>query len=162
MDYFSREDKAAQTGVNMAGAVESGYSLAKGFALLKNMLGNLKSWFNNGDELINLANAQRTTHILAGDATGGGHAWFGSLKSFTNGLSGKKSMFPSNWSNAKIMNAISEVAVNNTWMQQTGKAGSLLTKSGQPVRFVIEGTYQGTKIRVVSTNNEIITAFPIK
>ena len=111
---------------------------------------------------INLASSGRTAHIIAGDATGGGHAWFGSLKSFMNGVTGSKSMFPVTWSNQKIMHAISDVAVNNTWIQQTGKAGAMLTKSGQPVRFIVEGIYQGTKIRVITTHTDIITAFPIK
>jgi hypothetical protein len=110
---------------------------------------------------INLASEERTVHILAGDATGGGHAWFGSLKSFANGLLGK-SMFPMSWSNEEIMHAVSEVAVNNPWIQQTGKAGAALTKSGQPVRFVVEGMYGATKIRVITTRTDIITAFPIK
>jgi RHS repeat-associated protein len=43
---------------------------------------------------VNLASQSRTIHILAGDATGGGHAWFGSMKSFFNGLTGQKTMFP--------------------------------------------------------------------
>jgi RHS repeat-associated protein len=111
---------------------------------------------------INLASSGRTAHIIAGDATGGGHAWFGSLKSFANGLTGSKSMFPATWSNSKIMHAVSDVAVNNQWIQQTGKAGAMFTKSGQPVRFVVEGTYQGTKMRVITTHTDIITAFPIK
>jgi hypothetical protein len=111
---------------------------------------------------INLASSGRTAHIIAGDATGGGHAWFGSLKSFANGLTGSKSMFPATWSNSKIMHAVSDVAVNNQWIQQTGKAGAMFTKSGQPVRFVVEGTYQGRKIRVITTHTDIITAFPIK
>lgn len=111
---------------------------------------------------INLASSGRTAHIIAGDATGGGHTWFGSLKSFANGLTGSKSMFPATWSNSQIMHAVSDVAVNNQWIQQTGKAGAMFTKSGQPVRFVIEGTYQGTKLRVITTHTDIITAFPIK
>ncbi|MDZ7897852.1 MAG: hypothetical protein U5N85_07465 [Arcicella sp.] len=45
MDYFSREDEAAQLGVNIAGAIEGGYSLAKGLAWLKNGLNGLKSLF---------------------------------------------------------------------------------------------------------------------
>jgi hypothetical protein len=111
---------------------------------------------------INLASNQRTIHILAGDVTGGGHSWFGSLGSFTNGLKGVKSMFPVNWSKNKIMHAISDVAVNNPWVQQTGKAGALFTKSGQPVRYAVEGTYQGVKIKVITTADDIITAYPIK
>ncbi len=111
---------------------------------------------------VNLASRSRTAHIIAGDATGGGHAWFGSAKSFMNGLTGKRSMFPATWSNSKIMNGVSEVVTSNPWVQQTGRAGAMFTRSGQPVRFVTEGFYNGTKIRVINTHSEIITAFPIR
>ena len=113
-------------------------------------------------EMVNLASSSRTAHIIAGDVTGGGHAWFGSVKSFLNGLKGNKSMFPATWSNKEIMNGISEVVTSNPWVQQTGRSGAMLTRSGQPVRFVTEGYYNGVKIRVINTHNEIITAFPIK
>ncbi|WP_235604516.1 RHS repeat-associated core domain-containing protein [Flavobacterium covae] len=53
--------------------------------------------FTRGNPFINLASSGRTAHIIAGDATGGGHAWFGSFKSFMNGLKGAKSMFPAAW-----------------------------------------------------------------
>ena len=111
---------------------------------------------------VNLASEARTAHILAGDATGGGHSWFSSMKSFKNGITGQKSMFPIRWSESKTMNAISEVATNNPWIQQTGKAGSMFTKSGAASRFVTEGVYDGVKMRVVVTHADIITAFPIK
>ncbi|WP_207513814.1 EndoU domain-containing protein [Longitalea luteola] len=111
---------------------------------------------------INLASQQRTIHILAGDATGGGHSWFSSLKSFTNGITGKKSMFPASWSGKKIMHAISDVAVNNPWIQQSGRAGAQFTRSGAPVRYAVEGYYEGVKIKVITTADDIITAFPIK
>jgi hypothetical protein len=88
--------------------------------------------------------------------------WFGSWKSFKNGVTGVKSMFPATWSKDKILHGISEVTVNNTWIQQTGKLGANFTKSGQPVKFIIEGVHDGVKIRVVATHTEIITAFPIK
>ena len=71
-------------------------------------------------------------------------------------------MFPVSWSGDKIMHAVSDVVVNNPWVQQTGKAGAMLTKSGQPVRFVVEGIFEGVKIRAITTHTEIITAFPIK
>lgn len=71
-------------------------------------------------------------------------------------------MFPASWSNEKIMQAVSEVVVNNTWVQQTCRAGALVTRSGYPVRFVVEGFYQGVKIKVVTTHTEIITAYPIR
>ena len=55
---------------------------------------------------VNLASPQRTTHILYGDLTGGGHK-FGLTRLF-NG----KTKFPIFWSKGKIMHAISEVATN--------------------------------------------------
>lgn len=64
---------------------------------------------------------------------------------------------------AKIMNAVSDVAVNNPWAQQTGKAGTMLTKSGQPVRYMIEGSYVGIRMRIITRSTDIIImAFPIK
>lgn len=116
-------------------------------------------------EYINLASRIRTKHIIAGDglfSAGGGHAWFGSLRSFYNGLfMPKKSMFLVLWSNEKIMHAVSHVAVHNQWVQQTGRLGARFTRSGDPVRYIAEGRYDGIKIRVVTTETEIITAFPI-
>jgi hypothetical protein len=117
---------------------------------------------NEDAEAINLASSARTAHIIEGDANGGGHAWFGSLKSFINGITGGKSMFPITWSKDKIMEAVSEVTVNNNWVQQTGKIGATLTKNGQPVKYIIEGVYEGVKIRVIATADDIVTAFPIK
>ncbi len=133
--------------------------------LIKSGAKAVKSLFPNaarGSNYVNLASKSRTAHIIAGDATGGGHAWFGSAKSFMNGLTGKKSMFPATWSNSKIMNGVSEVVTSNPWIQQTGRAGAMFTRSGQPVRFVTEGYYNGLKIRVINTHSEIITAFPIR
>lgn len=117
---------------------------------------------SSGSNYVNLASKSRTVHIIAGDATGGGHAWFGSTKSFMNGLSGKKSMFPITWSNGKIMNAVSEVVTSNPWVQQSGRAGAKFTRSGKPVRFATTGYYNGTLIKVINTHSEIITAFPIR
>ena len=111
---------------------------------------------------VNLASRARTKHILSGDLTGGGHAWFGSLKSFMNGVTRSKSMFPSTWSNSKIMHGISEVVTSNPWVQQTGRAGQQFTRTGNPVRFKTEGYYRGLKIRVIHTGDDIITAFPVR
>ncbi|TWF32864.1 RHS repeat-associated protein, partial [Chitinophaga polysaccharea] len=131
----------------------------KGASIVKNTVEGIQA---AEASYVNLASPSRTAHIITGDATGGGHAWFGSSKSFLNGLTGKKSMFPMTWSNGKIMNGVSEVVTSNPWVQQTGRAGAMVTRSGQPVRFVTEGTYEGIKIRVINTHSEIITAFPIR
>ena len=107
---------------------------------------------------VNLASPQRTRHILYGDATGGGHK-FGLSRLF-NG----KSKFPATWSDSRIMNAVSEVAASptSTWVQQTGRAGASLTRRGVPVKFKVEGVYDGVKIRAIVQGDDIITAFPIK
>jgi len=107
---------------------------------------------------VNLASDARTRHILYGDATGGGHK-FGFTRLF-NG----KSKFPATWSKDKIMNAVSEVATNpnNKWIQQTGKPGSLYTKAGDPVKFKVDGVYNGFDIRVIVQGDNIVTAFPVK
>ncbi|WP_321854272.1 hypothetical protein, partial [Paraburkholderia tropica] len=46
---------------------------------------------------VNLASPERTTHILTGDTTGGGHQWPGGPG---------KSVFPQDWSSSKIMNVV--------------------------------------------------------
>jgi len=94
---------------------------------------------------------------LFGDATGGGHKFgFGRL---FNG----KTKFPMRWNKDKIMNAVSEVATNpnSKWIQQTGKPGSLFTKAGDPVKWKVEGIFEGVRMRVIVQGNDIITAFPI-
>ena len=86
---------------------------------------------------VNLASAERTTHILVGDATGGGHMW--------PGLPGK-TPFPPSWSGETIMQHVSDIATDPLlqWVQQTGSAGSLFTKSGAPARFVVTGVRDGS------------------
>lgn len=117
---------------------------------------NHKYWpTTNG--YLNLANAQRTQHILHGDATGGGHMWPGGPE---------KTSFPQGWSAEKIMHEISGVAADPslTWIQQTGETGSLFTKVGKPARFLVEGKRDGIDIRVIiePTGEGIITGFPYK
>ncbi len=70
-------------------------------------------------------------------------------------------MFPVTWNGDKIMHAVSDVVVNNPWVQQTGSPGALITRAGDPVRFVVIGVYDGVKIKVVTTHADIITAYPL-
>ena len=105
---------------------------------------------------VNLASPQRTTHILDGDATGGGHLWPGQPG---------KTPFPQSWSRERIMHEVSDIASDpaQTWVQQTGKPGSLYTKAGDPARFVGIGERGGVRIKVViePAGEGIITALPI-
>ncbi|HVZ75616.1 MAG TPA: LamG-like jellyroll fold domain-containing protein [Polyangia bacterium] len=107
------------------------------------------------EESVNLASSQRTTHILTGDATGGGHLWPGQPG---------KTPFPQSWSGQKIMHHVSDVATDPalTWVQQFGKAGSFFTKAGDPARFVVTGVREGVQIKVViePMGEGIITAHP--
>jgi hypothetical protein len=68
------------------------------------------------DPANNLASDTRTTHILYGDATGGGHLWPGGLG---------KTPFPQTWDGNKVMKTVSEIATdpNLSWKAQTGTGG---------------------------------------
>ncbi len=114
---------------------------------------------------LNFASKERTKHILAGDglfSSSGGHHWFGSPRAFYNGITGKKSMFPITWSKAKSMNALTEVAFNNRWINQTGRQGSFFTRNGTPAKFKAQGFYEGREFRVIIQGGDYVTGFPIK
>ncbi|TAG62125.1 MAG: hypothetical protein EAZ28_03450 [Oscillatoriales cyanobacterium] len=102
-----------------------------------NSSGNIPS----GVDVNNLSqiNSQQRTHILDSDTTGGGHGP-------GRGISGK-SEFPASWSD---------------WFQQNGKAGAKYTKTGNPVKWQIDGTRDGVNIRVIAEpdGRGVITAFP--
>jgi RHS repeat-associated protein len=91
--------------------------------------------------LVNLADQKATTHILDGDATGGGHAP-------GTGMPGK-SEFPANWSRDRIMDAISDVATD---------PASKTTTAGRTT--LVDGTRDGVNIRVVIRDNRIVTGYP--
>ena len=99
----------------------------------------------NADEFVNLASSQRTTHILTGDATGGGHLFPGGAG---------KSAFPQTWSADRVMHEISDVATDPLSSFVTGRGG----------RTVVNGTRDGVDIRVILGSQRegggIITGFP--
>jgi len=108
--------------------------------------------------LVNLASPQRTTHILYGEGLGrGGHLWPGQAG---------KTPFPRDWSAGRVMHEVSDIVTDPslTWVQQTGKAGSLYTKAGDPARFIVTGTRGGVEINVIvaPAGEGIITAFPTR
>jgi hypothetical protein len=112
------------------------------------------------DPSTNVASAQRTQHILHGDATGGGHLWPDSAG---------KTPFPQSWDANKIMSTTSDLATNPNflWQPQTG-SGGLYTKSGKPARFVVTDAngnlpvVDGVPVRVIiePAGEGIITAYP--
>ncbi|MEK8020925.1 MAG: RHS repeat-associated core domain-containing protein, partial [Candidatus Parabeggiatoa sp.] len=127
----------------------------------KGIIKKLAKKAEKNPQYVNLANAQRTFHILYGEGKGsGGHMW--TFKTLFNG----KSKFPVHWRGDRIMHAVSDVATspNSTWKQQTGANGSMYTKAGNPSKFVVEGVSDGIKIRVIvePAGRGIVTAFPIK
>ena len=69
------------------------------------------------DEFVNLASSQRTTHILTGDATGGGHLFPGGAG---------KSSFPQSWSADRVMHEISDVATDPLSSFVTGRGPTRL------------------------------------
>jgi hypothetical protein len=92
-------------------------------------------------EFVNLADQTATTHILEGDATGGGHAP-------GLGIPGK-SEFPAGWSNDRIMHEISDVATD---------PASRVTTQGRTT--IIQGTRDGVNIKVVMRDGRIVTGYP--
>jgi RHS repeat-associated protein len=95
------------------------------------------------DNFVDLTAAQRRTHILDGDLTGGGHG-------AGRGISGK-SEFPQGWSDNKVIDAISDIATDPNASRALGRGG----------RTVVEGVRDGIHIRViVGKDGEIITGFP--
>lgn len=117
---------------------------APGYATLNSGNGDAGSEGNASNE-VNLASPDRTTHILTGDSTGGGHQWPGSPG---------KSVFPESWSASKIMNAVSDIATDPS-IPETVQANG---------RIVKNGSLDGINIRVViepaSKGGGIVTAFP--
>lgn len=95
----------------------------------------------SADEFVDLASAQRRTHILYGDKTGGGHLW--------PGLPGK-TPFPKDWSANRVMHEISDVATDPKSVFRTGRGGST----------IVTGTRDGVDIRVILRNGDIVTGHP--
>ncbi len=90
---------------------------------------------------VNLLDASGQTHVLEGDATGGGHR-------AGTGIPGK-SEFPASWSDDKILHYISDVAT---------ASNSIVTKQGNTT--LIEGSREGVQIRVVERDGRIVSAYP--
>jgi filamentous hemagglutinin len=105
----------------------------------------------------NLASPNRTWHILNGESRSlGGHRFPGNPG---------KSVFPMDWSDAKIMEAVSDVATNPNSIKkiQTGNGG-YFTKAGNPATWQVIGEYEGIKIKVIiePAGRGIMTGYPIQ
>lgn len=96
------------------------------------------------DEFVDLSSSSRRTHILHGDATGGGHLY--------PGLAGK-SPFPQSWSGDRILHEISDIATDPAaWRNAIGQGN----------RTVLTGTRGGVDIRVIvdTRTGQIISGYP--
>lgn len=105
---------------------------------------------------VDLASPNKRTHILTGDATGGGHMWPGKPG---------KSVFPESWDGDKIMHEVSDVLTDPDvkWIQQTGPDGADFTRAGDPTRWTATAIRDGVEIKVVvePAGKGIITAIPL-
>ncbi len=109
---------------------------------------------NAADDLVDLASPQRRTHILDGDATGGGHRWPGAPD---------KTPFPQGWSDDQIMHHVSDVATDPSLTWNWTKGGpSGHTRAADPGRASVFGVRNGvcTKVVVEPAGEGIITAHP--
>lgn len=90
-----------------------------------------------------LLDPKDATHVLDGDADGGGHA-------HGTGKPGK-SEFPSGWSRDKILGEISDVATDPNSSRKPGREGTT----------VVVGTRDGVGIRVIiGGDGSIVTGYP--
>jgi hypothetical protein len=123
-------------------------------------LGNLQQWIKEATEawitkyckvakateIVDLTDSRARTHILDGDATGGGHR-------YGTGISGK-SEFPASWSDGDILHHISDVASDPASIRTPSWGG----------RTVVQGTRMGVDIKVIldnpANNGRIVTGFP--
>jgi hypothetical protein len=96
------------------------------------------------------ASSSRRTHILVGDATGGGHSHRATVPG--------KSKFPAGWTDDKIIAAIETVA--NTAANYPG--GKFPQPKGPKSRYLAEATVDGIAIKVVvePLGEGIITGHP--
>jgi hypothetical protein len=110
---------------------------------------------------VNLANPERTAHILEGEpkpdgSWSGGHAWPGAPG---------KTPFPRGWSDARIMHEVSDVATDPKlqWVQQSGAKGAMFTRRGLPAVYTVTGERGGIPIKVVlePAGRGIVTAHPV-
>ncbi|MEM6455686.1 MAG: RHS repeat-associated core domain-containing protein, partial [Acidobacteriota bacterium] len=96
-----------------------------------------------GADYVDLASPSRRGHILDGDRFGGGHR-------AGTGRPGK-SEFPSDWSDDRVMHAISDVATDPNSKRRPGEGG----------RTIVEGVRDGVLVRVIQEGDgTIVTGFP--
>ena len=108
-------------------------------------------------EQVGQISSERETHILDGDATGGGHG-------AGRGISGKRE-FPERWTDEVALDNITKVVKdpNSKWTQQSGSPGAKFTKKGQPVRWRVDGTIDNVDVRVIvePDGQGVVTAIPV-
>ncbi|MGB6056897.1 MAG: EndoU domain-containing protein [Microthrixaceae bacterium] len=115
----------------------------------------LTSTPRGADDLVDLASPGRRTHILDGDATGGGHRW--------PGASPDKTPFPQTWTDDQVMHHVSDIATDPGLKWNWTKGGpSGYTRAGDPGRASVFGVRDGVCIKVVvePAGEGIITAHP--
>jgi Bacterial EndoU nuclease len=107
---------------------------------------------NTADDLVDLASPARRTHILDGDATGGGHRWPGQPD---------KTPFPKSWTDDEIMHADSDIATDPSLQWNWTKGGpNGYTRAGDPARAEVFGVRNGLCVKAVvePAGEGIITA----
>jgi RHS repeat-associated protein len=98
------------------------------------------------DDWVDLAPAERRTHILDGDPNNigsGGHRWGTGRPN--------KSEFPKSWSDDKIMHMVSDVATDPKSLRLPNSHGR---------GTIVRGTREGVDIVVVIKHDQILAAWP--
>ena len=110
---------------------------------------------DESDEFVDLVDPDRRSHILDGDATGGGHR-------HGTGKPGE-SEFPAHWSDDEIMHHISDVATDPKAIPGANNSTLMFGRNGQPIRNTYTGIRDGVMIKVVvePATGRIISGYPI-
>ncbi|WP_456845374.1 RHS repeat-associated core domain-containing protein [Cellulomonas sp. P5_C6] len=103
---------------------------------------------NTGDDFVNLATPARTSHILDGEVRPNGT--FGGGHRSGTGFPGK-SEFPAEWSDARVMHNMSDVATDPSLVWRAG---------AKPGDFWVNGNRGGIDMEVLIRNDEIWTGYP--
>ena len=102
----------------------------------------------------------REHHVLRGDKWGsGGHYWFGNMRTFLHGVTGKKSMFPITWSRQRILHEISDVATESSVMRLRNPR-AVRNRGAIPEHFGSR-VVDGVDVAAYVLDGRIVTGYPI-
>jgi len=98
-------------------------------------------------------------HVLRGDRWGiGGHYWFGGLRSFMHGITGKKSMFPIGWTKGQLLDSISDVVTDAQVMRLRNPRK---VAQGATPEYFGQNVINGVEVGAFVRGSRIVSGYPM-